>query len=39
MKDENLLLAEYKRYAESFWKNEEVGEKRVSFFITLVTAV
>lgn len=39
MNDENLLLAEYKRYAESFWKNEEVGEKRVSFFITLVTAI
>jgi|GEM_PF-1731308 len=34
-----LLLADYKYLADSFWKNEEVGEKRVTFLITLVTAV
>ena len=34
-----FLLAEYQRLADSFWKNEEVGEKRVNFLITLVTAV
>jgi len=36
---EEFLLAEYRRFADSFWRNEEVGEKRVNFFITLVTAV
>ncbi|KPL26210.1 MAG: hypothetical protein AMS23_02615 [Bacteroides sp. SM1_62] len=35
----DFLLAEYNHFAESFWRNEEVGEKRVNFFITLVTAV
>lgn len=35
----DLLLAELKIFAESFWRNEETGEKRVNFFITLVTAV
>jgi len=39
MEDEKLLLAEYKHYSASFWKNEEVGEKRVNLFITLTTAV
>ena len=39
MEGEQLLLAEYKRFAESFWKNEEIGEKRVTFIITLVTAI
>jgi 8-oxo-dGTP pyrophosphatase MutT (NUDIX family) len=34
-----LLLADHKYLCESFWKNEETGEKRVQFFITLVTAV
>jgi 8-oxo-dGTP pyrophosphatase MutT (NUDIX family) len=34
-----LLLADYKYLGESFWKNEETGETRVKFFITLVTAV
>ena len=37
--DEKLLLAEYKVFTESFWKNEEIGEKRVEFFITLTTAI
>jgi putative (di)nucleoside polyphosphate hydrolase len=39
MKDEDLLLVDYHRFIEAFWKNEEIGEKRVNFFITLVTAV
>jgi bis(5'-nucleosidyl)-tetraphosphatase len=34
-----FLLEEYKYLCDSFWKNEETGEKRVQFFITLVTAV
>lgn len=34
-----FLLEEYRHFAESFWRNEEVGEKRINFFITLVTAV
>lgn len=34
-----FLLADYKYLCDSFWKNEETGEKRVQFFITLVTAV
>jgi putative (di)nucleoside polyphosphate hydrolase len=39
MEDEELLLAEYKHFSESFWKNEEIGERRVNFFITLTTAI
>jgi putative (di)nucleoside polyphosphate hydrolase len=39
MKDEELLLAEYGSFTDSFWKNEEIGEKRVDFFITLTTAI
>ena len=35
----DLLLAEHSYFADSFWRSEEVGEKRVNFFITLVTAV
>ncbi|UCE06820.1 MAG: DUF4040 domain-containing protein [bacterium] len=35
----DFLLEEYKYLADSFWKNEETGDKRVNFFITLVTAV
>lgn len=34
-----FLLTEHKLIQESFWRNEESGEKRVNFFITLVTAV
>jgi ADP-ribose pyrophosphatase YjhB (NUDIX family) len=34
-----LLLADHKYLCDSFWNNEETGEKRVQFFITLVTAV
>ena len=36
---EDFLLAEYRTMAESFWRNEEAGERRVNFLITLVTAV
>jgi len=36
---DDFLLAEYKNLADSFWRNEETGERRVNFFITLVTAV
>jgi len=39
MDDEKLLLAEYQYFTEAFWKNEEIGEKRVEFFITLTTAI
>ena len=39
MEDETLLLAEYQQYSEAFWRNEEAGERRVTFFITLTTAV
>lgn len=39
MDDDKLLLEEYKHFAESFWRNEEVGEKRVNFFITISTAI
>jgi putative (di)nucleoside polyphosphate hydrolase len=39
MEDEKLLLAEYQFFTNSFWKNEEIGEKRVEFFITLTTAI
>ena len=35
----DFLLNEHRYFAESFWKNEETGEKRVTFFITLITAV
>jgi putative (di)nucleoside polyphosphate hydrolase len=39
MEDETLLLAEYQQYSEAFWRNEEAGERRVTFFITLTTAI
>lgn len=35
----DLLLADYKYLSECFWRTEEIGETRVKFFITLVTAV
>jgi len=37
--DETLLLAEYKHFSEFLARNEEIGEKRVTFFITLTTAI
>ncbi len=39
MEDETLFLAEYQQYSEAFWRNEEAGERRVTFFITLITAI
>ena len=36
---EKLLLEEYNHMAESFLKNEELGERRVDFFITLTAAI
>jgi predicted secreted protein len=38
-KSEDFLLVEYRNLADSFWRNEEAGERRVNLFITLVTAV
>jgi hypothetical protein len=34
-----LLLDDLKNWNESFWKNEEAGERRLNFYLTLVTAV
>ena len=39
MKAEDLLTTEYKRFSELREKNEEAGERRISFLITLVSAV
>ena len=33
-----FLIAEYQHFADSFWRTEELGEKRLNFFISLVTA-
>jgi hypothetical protein len=35
----DFLLAEYQNHRESFWRSEELGERRVNFFITIATAV
>jgi 8-oxo-dGTP pyrophosphatase MutT (NUDIX family) len=34
-----LLLADHKYLCDSFRENEQIGERRIKFFITLVTAV
>lgn len=34
----DLLLADYRNFAESLWKNEQTGETRVNWFIGIVTA-
>ena len=39
MQSKDLLLADLHHFGESLWRNEEVGEKRFSFFITLITAL
>ena len=39
MQPNDLLIADLEHFGESLWRNEEVGEKRFSFFVTLVTAV
>lgn len=36
---EDFLIAEYNQLSEAFLNNEELGERRVNFFITLTTAV
>ena len=33
-----LLLADYRYLADSFWRNEQTGETRVNWFIGIVTA-
>jgi len=35
----DLLLKDYDYLSESFWKNEQVGETRVNFYIGFVTFV
>ena len=35
----DLLLADLEHFGEALFRNEETGEKRFSFFVTLVTAV
>jgi putative (di)nucleoside polyphosphate hydrolase len=39
MESGEFLLKEIEHFTESMWRNEEVGEKRFSFFVTLATAV
>lgn len=39
MEPSDLLIADLEHFGDSLWRNEEVGEKRFSFFIALVTAV
>jgi hypothetical protein len=39
LEDDKLLLAEYAHFTESFLKNEEIGEHRIQFFITVTTAI
>ena len=35
----DLLIADLQHFGESMWRNEEIGEKRFNFFLSLVTAV
>jgi hypothetical protein len=37
--DEKLLLAEYAHFADGIFKNEEIGERRIEFFLTIATAI
>jgi ADP-ribose pyrophosphatase YjhB (NUDIX family) len=39
IKARELLLEDYRYLSDSFWKNEQVGETRVNWFIGIVTAV
>jgi len=34
----DFLLAEYEYLGDCFWRNSEIGERRINFFVTLVTA-
>ncbi|MFX0087755.1 MAG: hypothetical protein ACFFAU_19040 [Candidatus Hodarchaeota archaeon] len=36
---DQFLLQEYQFFANSHWKSEEIGERRLNFFASLVTAV
>lgn len=38
-KSTEFLIADLNHFGESLWRNEEIGEKRFEFFLTLVTAV
>lgn len=33
-----LLLSDLEHFGESLWRNEEIGEKRLNYFVTLITA-
>ena len=35
---DDFLIVEYQHFADSFWRNEELGEKRLNFFMSLLTA-
>ena len=35
----DLFIADLEHFGQSLWRNEEIGEKRFNFFLTLVTAV
>lgn len=35
---DDFLIAEQQLFADSFWRTEELGEKRLNFFISLLTA-
>jgi len=34
-----FLIADFDHFGQSLWRNEEIGEKRFNFFLTLLTAV
>jgi putative (di)nucleoside polyphosphate hydrolase len=36
--DGDFLVADFQHFAESYWRNEEMGERRLQFLIGLVTA-
>jgi heme exporter protein D len=35
----DFLIADFQHWSESYWREEEVGERRVNFLVTLSTAV
>jgi hypothetical protein len=39
LESKDLLIADLEHFGESLWRNEEIGEKRLNFFITLAAAV
>src|SRR4051812_5602125 len=36
---DGLLLADLNHFGESLWRNDEIGERRFNFFVTLAAAV